>query len=317
MVATSYRIDSDVTNTKRPRASAPRSRPPAPCGVSNPRTIRFASRTARGASATPDLVGHTVHCAGDFPRVVAPGPSMPALERDLQLEVRRQNPLEHTHLFLPGQALNLGGQLLDHLARRCHGSEKNTAELLRLPVKGSARMPTSDIDAAVTCTADRVTLKSVNTDAREVDLRAPARPPCGQPAGLHVAAEDLCAAIVDAEGVHAHGGDREEGALATARRTRDDDHDGAGGLRRGHRVLSRFRRSSATSDACREAASAKRGARRDQSRPSVPVAPVPAGSVARPRRPYARPKWRHRCRRRGRGRRRGLPGSETHKGCHP
>ena len=44
---------------------------------------------ARGASATPDLVGHTVHVRGDFRRGTWPGFVYLALERDLQLEVRR------------------------------------------------------------------------------------------------------------------------------------------------------------------------------------------------------------------------------------
>jgi hypothetical protein len=54
---------------------------------------------------------------------------MPPLERDLELQVRRENALEHAHLFLARQALYLSSQLIDHLARRCHGTRENTAKM--------------------------------------------------------------------------------------------------------------------------------------------------------------------------------------------
>jgi hypothetical protein len=67
----------------RPSASAMRRRPAPPCGVSSPRTIRLASRTARGDSATPDLAGDPVHRAGDLARIMAARSTVPALEGDL------------------------------------------------------------------------------------------------------------------------------------------------------------------------------------------------------------------------------------------
>ncbi len=57
---------------------------------------------------------------------------MPALEGDLELEVRRENALKHTHLQFARDALDLSGQLLDHLTRRCNDTE-NTAKSLGRP----------------------------------------------------------------------------------------------------------------------------------------------------------------------------------------